>query len=257
MCADWPAFLMAAGLPLPRGLFAHGWWTSNGQKMSKSIGNVIEPTGLVQRYGCDQVRYFMVSEVPFGSDGDFSHAKMADCINAKLSNDLGNLAYRTLSFTYKHCDGAVPIAGALTAEDEAMLSAARALLPRLRELYDAMLLHRVPQQTNALVQQANRYIDTQAPWALRTADPARMRTVLWVLIETLRHVAIAQQPITPTICARLLDQIGVPDAPSARSFSALDDDAHALVGGTPLPRTATEASNPQRPRARVFSPHRR
>ena len=228
----WPAFLMAAGLPLPGKLFAHGWWTVGGTKMSKSLGNVIDPTMLVERYGCDQVRYFMINEVPFGADGDFSHAKMSDCINAKLSNDLGNLAYRSLSFAYKHCGKAVPEPGELTDDDRAMLDAAGGLLDTLRGLADDLLLHRITQQTNMVVQQANRYIDSQAPWALRKSDPARMQTVLWVLIETLRYIGVLQQPITPTIAGRLLDQLAVP--PDARSFATLTPE-HALVGGTPLP----------------------
>ena len=244
----WPAFLMAANLPIPQKLFAHGWWTTDGQKMSKSLGNVIEPTGLVERYGCDQVRYFMINEVPFGSDGDFSHSKMADCINAKLSNDLGNLAYRTLSFAYKNCDGAIPTPGELTPDDNEMLNSAADLLPRLRELADDLYLHRITQQTNLLVQQANRYIDTQAPWALRKSDPERMQTVLWVLLETLRHVGILQQPITPTIASRLLDQIAVP--PSARDFSNLEP-GNALAGGTPLPEPEIVVPRYERPEEEV------
>jgi len=230
----WPAFLLAAGLPLPKKLFAHGWWTVDGQKMSKSVGNVIDPYALVDRYGCDQVRYFMVNEVPFGSDGDFSHAKMADCINAKLSNDLGNLAYRTLSFAHKHCDGLVPTPAALTDADDEMLGAASALLPSLRGLADDLLLHRMTQQTNALVQQANRYIDTQAPWALRKTDPERMQTVLWVLMETMRYVGVVSQPVTPTIAESLLDQLTVPA--DERSFASLEDGTYAIKGGVPLPQ---------------------
>lgn len=141
----WPAFLMAAGLPLPHQLFAHGWWTVDGQKMSKSVGNVVDPVALVERYGCDQVRYFMLNEVPFGSDGDFSDAKMADCINAKLSNDLGNLAYRTLSFAHKQCDKAVPQPSELNDDDRAMLTSASDLANDLRRLADDRLLHRMTQ----------------------------------------------------------------------------------------------------------------
>ena len=159
-----------------------------------------------------------------------------DCINAKLSNDLGNLAYRTLSFAHKHCGGVRPAPGALTAADEEMLGAARELLPKLRELTDELLLHRVTQQTNALVQQANRYIDTQAPWALRKSDPPRMETVLWVLMEVMRHVGVLSQPITPTIASRLLDQLGVPSDGGARTFEALEGRPSPLVGGEPMPQ---------------------
>lgn len=229
----WPAFLMAAGLPLPKKLFAHGWWMNNGEKMSKSIGNVIDPTEIVSEYGRDQVRYFMINEVPFGSDGDFSPARVTDCINAKLSNDLGNLAYRTLSFAYKHCGGATPTPGPLNSDDNEMLGAAQEMLPTLRKLADSMQLHRMTKEMNMVVQQANRYIDTQAPWALKKTDEARMQTVLWVLMETLRYVAIVQQPVTPEISARLLDQIGCP--PEKRDFTFLAPE-HALQGGEPLPK---------------------
>ena len=227
----WPAFLMAADLPLPERLFAHGWWTRDGQKMSKSIGNVVEPLELVDKYGCDQVRYFLLNEVAFGSDGDFSHSKMVDCINAKLSNDLGNLAYRTLSFAYKHCDAKLPVPAGLLPDDHEMLDAAYALLPTLRSHVDELALHRTTQSLAAVVQQANRYIDTQAPWALRKSDPERMGTVLWVLCEALRHVALLQQPITPTIAASLLDQLGVEH--SERTFSSVGP-AGALQGGVPM-----------------------
>jgi len=203
--------------------------------MSKSVGNVVDPVALVERYGCDQVRYFMLNEVPFGSDGDFSDAKMADCINAKLSNDLGNLAYRTLSFAHKQCGKAVPQPSELNDDDRAMLTSASDLADDLRRLAEDRLLHRMTQATNALVQQANRYIDSQAPWALRKSDPERMCTVLWVLMESLRIVGILHQPFTPTIASQLLDQLGVPS--DARSFDALQP-GHELVGGTPLPQPA-------------------
>lgn len=230
----WPAFLMAAGLPLPARLFAHGWWTKDGQKMSKSVGNTIDPIALVEQYGCDQVRYFMVNEVSFGGDGDFSHTAMVNCINAKLSNDLGNLAYRTLAFAYKHCEQTVPEPAVLQPADHEMLEAARGLLPSVRALVDELGLHRVTQQTNAVVQQANRYIDTQAPWSLRKSDPERMRTVLWVLMETLRHVGTLSLPVTPTIAAALLDQLAVPA--KARTFAALEEGSGCEVkGGVPLP----------------------
>jgi methionyl-tRNA synthetase len=231
----WPALLMAAGLPLPQKLFAHGWWMNDGEKMSKSIGNVIDPYEIVETYGVDQVRYFMINEVPFGSDGDFSSTRVTDCINAKLSNDLGNLAYRTLSFAYKHCGQATPTPTNLNADDEEMLSAARGLLPEMRSLADSMMLHRMTKQMNMVVQQANRYIDTQAPWALKKTDEARMQTVLWVLMETLRHVGILQLPVTPTISNLLLDQIACPEG--QRTFAYLAPE-YALQAGTPLPKPA-------------------
>jgi len=221
--------------------------------MSKSIGNTIDPIGLVEQYGCDQVRYFMVNEVSFGGDGDFSHQAMINCINAKLSNDLGNLAYRTLAFAYKHCDGLTPTPAALTAADEEMLDAARGLLPTLRGLVDDLQLHRVTAQTNAVVQQANRYIDTQAPWALRKTDQERMQTVLWVLMETLRHVGLVSLPVTPTLAATLLDQLAVPT--DGRMFASLEPGTGSeLVGGTPLPEPSVIIPRYQPPETPADAP---
>ena len=177
----------------------------------------------------------MINEVPFGSDGDFSPSRVTDCINAKLSNDLGNLAYRTLSFAYKHCDKATPTPTDLNADDEEMLRAARDMLPSLRALADGCMLHKMTKELNVVVQQANRYIDTQAPWALKKTDEARMQTVLWVLMETLRIVGILQAPVTPTISTLLLDQIACP--PKERTFAHLSPD-YALQAGTPLPTPA-------------------
>lgn len=229
----WPAFLLAADLPLPSQIFAHGWWTRDGMKMSKSVGNVVDPVELVEKYGCDQTRYFMINEVSFGSDGDYSDDKMIDCVNALLSNDLGNLAYRTLSFAYKHSGKAIPSPGDFHEDDLDMLAAAQGLLPELRVLFDEFALHKTTKRLNAVVQQANRYIDAQAPWALRKTDTARMATVLWVLLETLRYIGILSQPLIPSLATKLLNQIGAP--PSERTFEYLSSE-HALVGGVPLPR---------------------
>ncbi|EOD34142.1 methionine--tRNA ligase [Emiliania huxleyi CCMP1516] len=212
----WPAFLMAAGLPLPKRLFAHGWWMNEGEKMSKSVGNVVDPVALVQRYGPDPVRHFLLSDVTFGADGDFSEKKLVESSNAKLANEprsgirlpLGNLAYRTLSFTQKQCGGAVPAPDAFSEDDLQLLAEAAALLPQLRTHVDSMALHRYSQGVSGLASAANRYIDVQAPWALKKSEPARMRTVLYVLIEVLRHLALYSQPVTPRIGAALLEQLG-------------------------------------------------
>ena len=124
----WPAFLMSAGLEPPRQVFAHGWWTVEGQKMSKSLGNVVSPASLIEKYGLDQTRYFLLREIAFGSDGDFSHAAMVRRINHDLANDYGNLAQRVLSMIAKNCGGTVPEPGPLTEADQALLDSAHALL---------------------------------------------------------------------------------------------------------------------------------
>ena len=227
----WPAFLMGAGAAPPKRVFAHGWWTNEGQKISKSLGNVIDPHALVAQYGLDQVRYFLLREVPFGNDGDFSHRAMVGRMNNDLANDFGNLAQRSLSMIAKNCGGQVPEPGAFTEADEALLGAARSLHGRLAADYEVQAFHKALEATWEVVGAANRYIDEQAPWALRKSDPPRMATVLYVVAETLRHLAILSQPVMPDAMARMLEQLGVPAG--ARSFADL---GRALEAGTALPK---------------------
>jgi len=227
----WPAFLMAAGVAPPKRVFAHGWWTSEGQKISKSLGNVIDPFEIVKRYGLDQVRYFLLREVPFGNDGDFSYRAVVGRINNDLANDFGNLAQRVLSMVAKNCGGQVPEPGAFTAADEALLTAARELAGRLRAAYEVQAFHRALEMTWEVVGAANRYVDEQAPWALRKSDPARMATVLYTVLETVKHLAILTQPVMPDAMSSLLDQLGQPA--ERRSFADL---AGALRPGTALPK---------------------
>lgn len=229
----WPAFLMAADLPVHKQVFAHGWWTIEGQKMSKSLGNVIAPQDLIDTYGLDQSRYFLLREVPFGSDGDFSHAQAISRINSDLANGFGNLAQRTLSMIAKNCDGKVPNHGAFTDEDKALLKEAQEnLVPALRKEFDRFAFNRGLEHFSKIVNAANAYIDTQAPWGLKKTDPARMETVLYVLAETIRCLALAIQPVTPTAAAKMLDQVAVPE--DAREYAHIAA-AHALKSGTPLP----------------------
>jgi methionyl-tRNA synthetase len=228
----WPAILMAAGLAPPRRVFAHGWWTVEGEKMSKSLGNFIPPAQLVEQYGVDAVRYFMLRELPFGSDGDFSHHAVISRINGDLANGIGNLAQRVLSMINRNCAAAVPEPGALTAADEALLASARALLPKVRVDFAEQSFHRALETIWQVVAEADRYVDEQAPWVLAKSDVPRMRTVLYVLAETVRHLAVLVQPVVPAAAERLLDQLAA--APDARDFAALT--AHKLTPGTALPK---------------------
>lgn len=232
----WPAFLLSAGLPVPGRVFAHGWWTNEGQKISKSLGNTIDPVALVEKYGLDQTRYFLLREVPFGNDGDFSNAAMIKRINSDLANDFGNLAQRVLSMIGKNCGGQVPEPGPLLDEDHELLEAAYGLLPGLRTFMAEPAPHRALEAIWEVVGRANRYVDTTAPWALRKSDPARMATVLWVLAETIRHLATLTQPFMPTSSAKILDQLMV--AQEARSFASLGADGAKLGAGIPLPPPA-------------------
>ncbi|MBL8700195.1 MAG: methionine--tRNA ligase [Alphaproteobacteria bacterium] len=231
----WPAFLKAAGLEPPRRVFAHGWWTVEGQKMSKSLGNAVKPAAMIAKYGLDPVRYFLLREVPFGQDGDFSQAAMVRRINTDLANDLGNLGQRVLSFIQKNGGAVVPQPGAFTPEDRRLLDATTALMPVLRhELGQMQAFNRALEAIFAVVADANRYVDVQAPWTLRKTDPARMATVLYVLADTIRRVAILLQPFMPQSMAKLLDQLAVPPGPG-RDFARLEQ---ALVPGTALPPPA-------------------
>ena len=226
----WPAFLMAAGLEPPKRVFAHGWWTNEGQKISKSLGNVIDPFKLIEQYGLDQVRYFLLREVPFGNDGDFSHAAMVNRMNGELANDYGNLAQRVLSMIAKNCGGKVPEPAAFSAEDDTLMGAARDLLAKIRSQFEVQSFHEVLESIWVVIRAANAYVDHQAPWKLRKEDPARMATVLYVLAETIRHLAVLTQPFMPEASGKILDQLAV-DA-NARDFGAIDK---ALAAGTPLP----------------------
>lgn len=228
----WPAFLMAAGLEPPRRVFAHGWWTNEGQKISKSLGNIIDPKELIATYGLDQTRYFLLREMPFGNDGDFARAAMIRRINGELANDLGNLAQRVLSMINKNCDAKVPEHGVFTEADQWLLDRAAELLTLMRHEMDGQAFHKALDCLWAVIGDSNRYVDEQAPWALKKTDPVRMATVLYVLAETLRHLAILIQPFMPDSMGKLLDQLAV--AAGQRNFAALMP-GNALASGTPLP----------------------
>jgi methionyl-tRNA synthetase len=226
----WPAFLMAAGVELPRRVVCNGWWTVDGQKMSKSLGNVVDPLELAAAYGVDALRYFLLREVPFGADGDFSRSKLVTRLNVELANDLGNLAQRTLSLIARNCDARLPARAALTESDAALLAVADALPGVVGERLGRQASHEALEECWRLIRAANAYIDHQAPWALRKTDPPRMATVLRVLADALRSIATVLQPFMPGSMARMLDQLGVP--PDARTLAAL---AEPLAGGTALP----------------------
>jgi len=231
----WPAFLMSADLALPKQIVVHGFLFNKGEKMSKSVGNVIDPTTLADHYGVDQMRYFFLREVPFGQDGNYSHEAIVNRINADLANDLGNLAQRSLSMIAKNCDGTVPAFGDFTEADRAILVEARALLGTSREAMKDFALHTMLGDIWRVVAEANRYFAREEPWVKRKTDPARMATVLYVTAEVLRIVAILVQPVLPTAMQKLLDSLGV--ANDARDFAHVGE-SHALTSGAALPAPA-------------------
>lgn len=229
----WPAFLMSAGITLPERVFAHGFLFNRGEKMSKSVGNVIDPFALVSHYGLDQVRYFFLREVPFGQDGNYSHDAIVNRINADLANDLGNLAQRSLSMIAKNCGGTLPECGELSDADTAMLAQADAMLEACRNAMKTQAIHQALATVWSCVAEANRYFASQEPWVLRKTDPARMGTVLYVTAEVIRQIAVLAQPVMPQSAARFLDVLGVPE--EARDFASIGV-AGRLKSGTDLPK---------------------
>ncbi|NBX67052.1 MAG: methionine--tRNA ligase [Proteobacteria bacterium] len=232
-CVYWPAFLMAADVKIPTRVFAHGWWTVEGQKMSKSVGNVIAPDDMISRYGVDGARFALLRDVPFGNDGDFSHDQVVSRINADLANGLGNLAQRTLSQIAKNCEGKVPQPEAFTDDDKKLLDAAQnTMLKAVRTELAAFKFHKALDAIWDVVNAANLYVDVQAPWKLKKENPARMATVLYVLAEVIRCLGLIVQPFVPASSQKLLDQVAVPA--DNRGFSALNTQNTLLVG-TQLP----------------------
>jgi methionyl-tRNA synthetase len=225
----WPAFLMSAGLPVPKRVFSHGFLFNRGEKMSKSVGNVIDPFTMAQTYGVDQMRYFFLREVTFGQDGSYSHEAIVNRTNADLANDLGNLAQRSLSMIAKNCEGAIPEPGAFSEADKAILDAADGIIAIAREAMERQALHRILEAIWTVVGDANRYFAASEPWALRKTDPARMGTVLYVTAEVIRQLGILVQPFMPASAEKLLDQLSV----AARDFAALGA-AGRLKPGTRL-----------------------
>lgn len=229
----WPAFLMSAGLPVPKRVFGHGFLFNRGEKMSKSVGNVVDPFALVEHYGLDQVRYFFLREVPFGQDGSYSHEAIVNRTNADLANDLGNLAQRSLSMIARNCDGKIPPRGDLTEVDLALLKQAETTLSTAREAMARQAIHVALTAIFEVVAEANRYFASQEPWILRKTDPERMGSVLFTTAEVLRRIAILCQPFMPASAEKLLDLLAVD--PKQRSFAQIGD-AGMLEPGSVLPQ---------------------
>jgi methionyl-tRNA synthetase len=242
----WPAFLMSAGLPVPKQVVVHGFLFNRGEKMSKSVGNVVSPKAMVEAYGLDAVRYFFLREVPFGQDGSYSHEAIVGRMNADLANDMGNLAQRSLTMIARNCSARTPDwHGATPAEaDLAMLARADALIGEARGHMESFALNLYIGAVFEVVSEANRYFANAEPWKLAKSDPARMGLVLYVTVETLRIAAILLQPTMPGSMGALLDLLGVP--PGGRTFAALEaggesgrlDAPHRLKPGAPLPPPA-------------------
>ena len=248
----WPAFLMSAGLEPPQRIFSHGFLFNRGEKMSKSVGNVIDPFAMAEAYGVDQMRYFFLREVPFGQDGSYSHEAIVNRINADLANDLGNLAQRSLSMVAKAFGGALPAPGEFTAEDKAILAAADGMLAAAREHMKTQALHLMLNAVWSVVADANRYFASQEPWAKAKTDPQRQGTILYVTAEVIRQVAILAQAVMPASSGKLLDLLAVPEG--ERGFDALEGGKRLAAGATlptpqgVFPRYVEPEAEPQEPK---------
>jgi len=232
----WPAFLMSAGVEVPRRIFSHGFLFNRGEKMSKSVGNVVDPFTMTDAYGVDPVRYFFLREVPFGQDGSYNHEAIVNRINADLANDLGNLAQRSLTMVTRQFAGVLPEPGAFSANDKAILAAADAMIGVAREHMKTQQLHQVLNAVWAVVADANRYFAGEAPWALAKTDPKRQGTVLYVTAEVIRQVAILAQPFVPASAGKLLDILAVPAG--ERQFDRLNGAQTRIRPGSTLPPPA-------------------
>ena len=202
--------------------------------MSKSLQNVVEPFSLIDKFGLDQIRYFLLREVPFGNDGDFSEVTLINRINSDLANDFGNLVQRVLSMIHKNCEASLPKPDPFSDADVQLLEHAYNLLQQLRTSLEKQAFHAALEEHWTLNRAANVYVDHQAPWRLRKTDPARMDTVLYVLAEVLRHIGILVQPFMPTSAEKVLDQLAVPL--EERTFRFLGKENNLISGqGIPKP----------------------
>ncbi|HKT14179.1 MAG TPA: methionine--tRNA ligase [Allosphingosinicella sp.] len=218
----WPAFLMSAGIALPRQVFGHGFLLNRGEKMSKSTGNVVDPLSWAESFGVDALRYYLLREVTFGQDGSYSEESIVARVNADLANSFGNLAQRTLSFIAKYCDGVLPSGGRRDAADDVLLAAVtKAAGETVPEAFADLALSQAIEAWLHAVFACNQYIDAQAPWTLRKSDPERMQAVLATLFVAIRDLAIAISPVIPAAAGGLLDQMGI--AADARGYAAIGD----------------------------------
>ncbi len=215
----WPSFLMAANIPLPKKVFAHGWWTVDGEKMSKSLGNAINPITLIEKYSVDALRYYMLKSLNFGSDGDFSETRLVSTINSDLANAFGNLCQRVIKFALKNYDGKITKPIKLLDSDKDFLNSFQKIVNNLPDYLINYRLQKICEELWQVIYNANAYVDQKKPWDLFKTDPQQCQDVLWVLCELLRRLGILLQPLLPEASKKLLSSLGTEI--NARDITAL------------------------------------
>ena len=230
----WPAFLISAGLEIPKTIFSHGFLLNKGEKISKSLGNTINPVELTKHYGVDQLRFYLLSSTPFGNDGNYSHELITNHVNANLSNDLGNLSQRCLKMIMDKCDSKIPNIGNLTDEDLEIIKNSSKLYESCLVSMNNYLIHEYINSVFNLISSTNKYFSNEEPWELSKKNPERMNTVLWVTCEVLRNVAILLQPVIVDGSNKLLDLLNVDT--DKRSFIHLGED-FSLAPGSKINET--------------------
>ena len=218
----WPAFLMAANIELPKKIYAHGWWTVNGEKMSKSTGNVISPNHIINSYGLDQFKYFLLREVRFGQDGDFSEEALIKRVNSDLANDYGNLAQRVLSFVYKNNNASMPGYTVYKEEDKILLDLINTINNNIKEFMNDYQITNALEELWIVIRKCNTYIDEQAPWSLKKTDLERMNTVLYVLCTVIKKISLIALNFVPIGANKILDQLSIPN--NKRQYEHFNDE---------------------------------
>ncbi len=225
----WPAFLMAADIELPKKIYAHGWWTVDGKKMSKSTGNVVDPNYIIDKYGLDQFKYFLLREVRFGQDGDFSEEALIKRVNSDLSNDYGNLAQRVLSFIYKNNEALLPTKDVLSIKDKELIKYMNITKDNIINYMQNYQITNALEELWKVISKSNTYIDEEAPWTLKKTDLKRMNTVLYVLCIIIKNVSLIAINFIPIGANKILDQLSIPE--DKRKYKNFDDD---LISGAKL-----------------------
>ena len=205
----WPAFLLAAKLPLPKRVFGHGWILSDDKKMSKSLGNILDPIEIIDKYGIDQLRYYLVKEVSLGNDGSISLENLKNCINNDLANNYGNLCQRVFSFIKKNCDNKIPVSSKLNDSDKKLLNDLKNSLPKLITLMNNQELNEYIKIVVSFSFDANKYFNDSEPWAVKKKDPERMKAILFTIVEQIKNISILLNPIIPNATNKILSMINL------------------------------------------------